>query len=587
PFRSERQRQGLGRLWEMQEADSVCTHCSAACTLRVSLKDGRLTRVRAASVEDYICARGRFGWSYLNSSERITSPMVKKDGTLVPVGWDEALEAITDGLRGAVDKNGAGAVGGILGAIVNGEVASGFTRLIREGLQGRYVDSVLRGVDRRFMKDFAGLGDGAAYAGLDEVAGADVLLVVGDVTERVPALWPRIKAARERGATLIALDMRESRISRAAQVWLRPGAGAEAAVLEQLAAGLLDQGMYDREALADGSGLLAALQEAQSETGVSAEALEAAVAAYGDSSRKAVAVFAVDGADPAVGKAVLRLAFLTGRLAGGIFPAAGVPNLGGLLRAGAYAADGDDDQLRALYVLAEDPISTFASSAQVKARLEGLEFLVVQDLFLTETAALADVVLPASAPLETGGSFLNINGSAPELAAVVAATVPPEINTIKTLMERFGVAADGQAQNNESGGAAGTPESILAPVAAAAVQPDAEYPLVMVPYASSGRVYLAKRSEMAGLDAVDQDGKCLCMAPDDAKALGIDSAGGEVVVRTAAASVAVKATPDASLPAGVVVLPAYSIEANTLLAKGQVAVPVAVTIEAGTKGGNA
>lgn len=621
----ERQRQGGGRLWETQKKEGVCWHCGGGCSYRLSVKDGRLLRVRSASLSNYLCARGRFGWGYLYSPERLTFPLVKKNGVLVAASWDEALDAAANGLRGVLDQHGAGSVGGIVGAMVSSEVASLFTRLVREGLQGDYVDSILRFAGRRFLESFEALGGVFGYATMDDVAEADVLLVIGDIVDRVPALWPRIKKALKRGATLIALGFRESRVARAAHIWLRPRPGAEVGVLERLALFLLEKDWYDREnldrAFPAGDGyeqIRGAIMRAHPEIGFSEEDVEAAAAAYGDLSRKSVILFPVDGVTSAVGQAVLRLAFLTGRLSRGIFPGAGIPNLRGLLQAGAYPANGDrlyagETTLRALYVLAEDPINTFPQSAQAKALLAGLDFLVVQDMFLTETAALADVVFPASVPLEAGGTLRNLDGTVRECTPALSSSVLPESSVITKLMERLGMVGDGES--GSAGLSSGQvamqqktileidsyrnkvllklrqdailQETILATESMIVSQPNPEYPLLLVPYASPYRIYLAKRSQMAGLDVVGARGECLRVAPEDASVIGIGSEGGQVMVRTESAAVVVKAIPDATLPAGVVTLPAFSTEANTLLAPGQFVVPVAVTVEAETKGGNA
>lgn len=582
----ERPRRGQGRIWEFQKKAGVCMHCGLGCQVCLDTRSGRIVRARTSAVGGYLCVRGRFGWSYLHSPERLTTPLVRKDGRLVPAGWDEALTVTATKLGEIARRHGRGAVGGIVGAMVSSEEAASFCRLIRDHLGGEYVDSILRFAGLSALGEIMRLLGGNGCATLEDVAGAGVILVIGDVVDRVPGLWPRVKEALKRGATIIALDFRQSRVARAANIWLRCRPGKEAALLGQILAWIVRKGEGGRQVPANAcrdAGLervLRAVEAERVDTGVREGAVREAAAVLGDPAAKAVIAFAVDGLAPEAAQAALYLAAATGRVPGGVFSGAGVPNLRALFQAGAFAAAddglyGDESPLRALYVLGEDPLSTFPCTEQVQARLAGLDFLVVQDLFLTPTAALADVVLPGTVPVETGGSMVSADGTIREFEPAVPPPVIPAAELLARLAGRLGVAAGSTACTNRGARRSQSHKS-TAPVS---VIQEAAHPLLLVPSASPYRIYRDILSEKAGLHTVDPYSGHLRMAPEDAAALGIAPAGGTVTVRTPSATLQVRAVPDNTLPPGVVSLPAFSRAFNTLTAPGQTAVPVTVTVD--------
>ncbi|MEW5762082.1 MAG: molybdopterin-dependent oxidoreductase [Bacillota bacterium] len=580
----EKTRRGQGRVWELEGKPAVCTHCGLGCAVRLDTRDGRVVRARAPSPGDYLCIRGRFGWPYLSSERRLTAPLVRKNGALVPAAWDEALDLAAAGLAGVSRRHGSGAVGGIIGAGVAAEEMSAFCRFIREQLQGTYVGSILSCIGPATLQELVRLFGNGGCAAPDDLARAGCLLVVGDVTDRVPGVWPRIREAVSRGATLIVVDFRESRAARAANLWLRCRTGMEAALLEQIAARVIRQRRYagHQVPFSPGAGLeeaLRGLEAERTDTGVGEDAVKEVAALLGDPAAGAVVVFAIDGLTPDAVRAALHLAGLVGRVPGGVFPGSGIPNLWGLFRAGAFTSgDGDllysdNGALRALYVLGEDPLTAFPGSDAVRARLAGLEFLVVQDLFLTPTAAMADVVLPSTAPPETGGTVVAYDGTVREFQAAVGAPVPPVTEVLSRLAEKI-VAASRHGATAPPVGRGKGDRQPGSPVTAG----KGGSGFLLAAYAAPYRAYRTSLSENAGLHAADPQADCLRLSPEDAALMGIGAAGNPVVVYSAAGTVRVRAVPDATLPAGVVTLPAFGSAFNKLAVPGQTTVPVTVAV---------
>lgn len=140
----EKKRRGKGRAWEFKKVKSHCGYCSSACELYFNMKLGEIVKVTTRAPADYLCVRGRFGYGYLASDRRLTTPLVRKGGELVPASWEEALDISASNLQKLRERYGPQSVGGIAGASVTNETAYAFQKFIRAGLKTNNVDSTLR-----------------------------------------------------------------------------------------------------------------------------------------------------------------------------------------------------------------------------------------------------------------------------------------------------------------------------------------------------------------------------------------------------------------------------------------------------------
>ncbi|MGO0123157.1 molybdopterin-dependent oxidoreductase [Desulfothermobacter acidiphilus] len=460
----EKARLGRGREWELTETPSHCSYCGAACELHYHLRRGEIVKVSSPSPVAYLCARGRFGYGYLQSDQRLTSPLLRQGEKLVPARWDEALDLVAEQLQQARERYGAEGVGGILSPLVSCETAYAFQKLFRAGLRTGNVDSSLRlGAGSELLAAVCAVTGGPeGYAGWQEVLEADVLFLVGDVCQRVPAAWSYIKRAVARGAKLIYLSFYRDRPVRVAHAWLRSCPGEEPLVLAHLARLILQQPAYRTlaERIPNFTGFAA---EVEKLTAMPLELPEEELARAAElwaGEVKGVLLLPLDGVTAATGKAALNLLLLTGRREKALFPccslvnAQGVWRMGGVVEffpglrpvpiaAGEFAAfwgrvpNGElgldltamlqpGSPVKALYLLGEDPLGSYPGRDRVAAKLEELDFLVVQDLFLTPTAARAQVVLPLAALPETGGTVIAAHGDVHHLSpAIPSRTLMP------------------------------------------------------------------------------------------------------------------------------------------------------------------
>lgn len=439
------------RPWDLVETDTVCPHCGTGCQLTVGARKGEFMRVRSkwehGVNRETLCVRGRFGLDFVGSRDRIKRPMIRRDGALVPVSWDEAGDYLRRRLSAVESK----AAGGLASPRLPNEVLYQFQKLMRTVFRTNNIDC-----SSRWSTPFETLGPLVAgfysRAPLEEVIGNDCVLVVGgNVTDENPVTEYLLRdAARRRQTRLLMLSARPSRLDTDARAVVRVAPGAEAAALAAVVAGLVaaaDQALPS-EVLADvgattgwapattGSDgpdrLAAALLDGGSVAVlVSADLLRLSEArATLQQLTNLLRVLRVLGKGPAM-QFLFDRANQLGAWDMGVLPAAlpGLRPVGdhtartALIRAwgaeippepgadlDAMLALCDKGRVGALYIVGSDPLMTYPDRGFVKRALDATDLLIVQDTFLTDTVGLADVVLPAAGYGEESGTFTNNEG---------------------------------------------------------------------------------------------------------------------------------------------------------------------------------
>ncbi len=412
------------RPWEMTYVANPCAHCSNGCKTTLGVRNNEILRAnnrdRSGVNGEFLCAKGRFGFDFTAHAERIRQPLVRRNGTLQPATWEEALEEIARRLKQVRDAHGPAALG---------VIGSNHTTNEENYLLNRFARVTLgtNNLDHHRTADYAGLaamlGPQAqgSLATMADVYNADAtLLIANDLTQQNPlAAWQIRTAVRHRNARLYVLNGRPSKIHRQAKLLAEVPKDAERDALHWLAT---EQGQLDAKTIEALTRLKAAL-EAEKDVVVlfGAEIHGAALRdlislsarfggktkfmALGDyaNSRGAADMGLLPDRLPGyapLSDAAERARF--GKLWGGEVPAA--PGLTARAMMEAAVAG----KLKALYVVGANHVKTFGLAAP--GRLAGLDLLVVHDLFLTETAERADVVLPAASSYEKDGTLTNTAG---------------------------------------------------------------------------------------------------------------------------------------------------------------------------------
>ena len=416
------------RPWEMKHVGTVCTHCGDGCktTLGVRRSDTGLEIVRGDNRDksgtngDFLCIKGRYAFDFANHEDRLTQPLIRKNGKLTPATWEEAFELVGKKFAEVRDKDGGLAIG-VLGS----------TRTTNEEayLLSKFARVVLKtnNVDHHRTADFPALstalrGRPDATASMADVYNAPAILLIGnDPTEQHPLLaWQIRNNVRLHRARLYVVNSESIKLRRQATSFVQIAAGAEGKVAAFLAGDdnaleAITAGVGADESLAQG---LAALRD-------KVRAEQNLVIIFGSEIRGSdvASLVAFGSAIPGV-KFICLGDYANSRGAGdmglypdllpGYHPTAGssqfhqewtVPQSSGLDLAG-MVESGKSGQLKALYVVGSNPVGRLNIDPFAFSKT----FVVVQDMFLTETAIMADVVLPAANAYEKSGTMTNTCG---------------------------------------------------------------------------------------------------------------------------------------------------------------------------------
>lgn len=422
------------RFWALTKQKSVCGYCGTGCNLTLGVKDNKVLTTVYDEDQGFhkgqLCCRGRFGYQFINSDKRLTTPMLRRNGTLMEASWEEALTAVAARLKDA----GASAAALATPRLTNEELVL-FKKLM-EGAGSKNYDHSAGYAHAALTEGFAkSFGAAASPATILDVQKSDLLLVIKtDAYETHPVVGFEINmAVKNKDVKLNILSDKRGKLSRL------PGAktlvhapGSEVAVINAIAKSILD------DKLAAGSAATvpgyAELEKALAgfapetvagQCGLSAADIRQLANDYAKA-EKALIIFPIGLAYPGhnadLANAVANLAILAGKLGkegSGVLCMAEKNNSQGAVDMGFYPAGGMNaaqiidgcasGTVKTLFIAGENPVVSYPDQAKIKVALDKVDFLVVTDLFMTETAAMADVVLPVCSFAEKEGTFTAVD----------------------------------------------------------------------------------------------------------------------------------------------------------------------------------
>ncbi|MGE0258212.1 MAG: formate dehydrogenase subunit alpha [Alphaproteobacteria bacterium] len=465
-----------------RHVESVCPYCGVGCQLIYHIKDDRIVAVDGKdgpANRNRLCVKGRFGFDYIHHSDRLTEPLIRKDGVskhdtnIDPANpythfrtatWEEALDRAAAGLAHIRDRDGGRALAGFGSAKGSNEEAYLFQKLVRTGFGSNNVDHCTRLCHASSVAALmAGIGSGAVTAPFTAAADAEVIIIIGArPTENHPVAATFFKQAAKRGAKLYVMDPRSQLMARYATKMLQFTPGRDVAMLNALIHTIVEEGLTDRQYIQahteDYDKLREHIRDYSPEKmapicGIDAATLREVARNYARA-RAAIIFWGMGvsqhthGTDNA--RCLIALSMITGQVGRpgtGLHPLRGQNNVQGASDAGLipmvfpdYQSVEDPDirakfeglwqtsldprrgltvveimdaihagQIRGMYIMGENPAMSDPDLTHAREALAHLEHLVVQDLFLTETAKYADVILPASAWPEKDGTVTNTN----------------------------------------------------------------------------------------------------------------------------------------------------------------------------------
>ncbi len=445
---------------------TVCSYCGVGCNLEVAVKSDQILSIRApidATVNlGHTCLKGRYAWRFYNHPDRLHSPLIKIDGQFKAVSWDQAYSHIAKKFQQIKTQQGADAIAGISSSRCTNEENYLMQKMMRAVIGTNNIDCCARvchsptayGMQQSF-------GTGAATNSIEDLQKTNCILVIGaNPTSAHPVTGAKIKQRAMKGIPLIVIDPVKTELSRHASWHLQLKPGTNVAVLNLMAYFIIEAGLVDHqfietrcEAFNDYQGAISKLDiNRLSETcGIPLNLIKAAALAYARANN-AMSFHGLGVTEHSQGSktvmSIADLAMMTGNIGRegvGVNPLRGQNNVQGAADmgcqphqgAGYLAVDNVQNQhyyqshygvemplatglkipemfdaakkgeLKALWVLGEDMVQTDPNHQHVVDSLANLEFMVVQEIFLSETAKMADVILPGTSFLEKSGTFTN------------------------------------------------------------------------------------------------------------------------------------------------------------------------------------
>ncbi|MBI2354462.1 MAG: formate dehydrogenase subunit alpha [Deltaproteobacteria bacterium] len=486
----------------MKRTLTVCPYCGVGCTFYLVSDAGRLVGVEPSVTNPVnrggLCVKGWNAFAFVHHPDRLTTPLIRQNGELRPASWDEALGTVVGRLRSIQERHGADAIMFASSAKATNEENYLLMKLARGVFATNNIDHCARLCHSSTVVGLAeAFGSGAMTNSISCVDRADVILVIGsNSTEQHPLIGSRILTAARSGARLIVADNRRIRLARHADLHLRHKNGSDVALLNGMMHVIIAEGLADRafiEGRTEGYPALAesvagwTAERAAAVTGLAPAEIIAAARLFAGGERGMI-VYSMGITQHSHGVDNVRccasLAMLTGNLGRpgtGVNPLRGQNNVQGgcdmgalpefysgyqkvtdqaqrekfarswgvaslpespglpLTRAMDAAAEG---RLAGMFIMGENPMLSDPDQAHARRALESLEFLVVQEIFLSETAALADVVLPGACYAEKEGTFTNTERRVQRVRKAVAppGEARPDWEIICALAERAGYA---------------------------------------------------------------------------------------------------------------------------------------------------
>src|SRR5690349_3679093 len=412
------------RPWEMQYVSTICAHCGDGCKTTLSVRNHEIIRANNRDLsginKEFLCVKGRFGFDFTKHPERIKQPMVRKGDKLYPVSWEEAAQAAAKKLKAAHASGGANGIGFIGSNRTTNEENYLFQRLARNAFGTNNIDHHRTG-------DYTGLitalGEQAKDSQLtiEQLYRAKAVLLVGnDPTNQHPLVaWQIRTGVRHHGQKLFVINSREIKLKRQAKQFVQIPQGQEGNVLRWLAH---EEGILGPNLVEQLTQLKAGL-EAESDVAIvfGAEVSGAAIAAltaFGSKLPGKTRYLALG--DYANSRGAADLGVLPDRFPGyayvddsgarekleKLWGCGPLPSKPGL-NTKQMVEEAQAGKLKALYVMGANPLAHFGSPELGRGKLETL---IVHEMFLTETAKLADVVFPALSGYEKDGTFTNTSG---------------------------------------------------------------------------------------------------------------------------------------------------------------------------------
>lgn len=447
------------------EIRTICPYCGVGCNAIVISDGHKILNVIPSKREDInygtLCIKGWKGFYFVSNGKRLKKPLKNVDGKFNEISWSEAIDTVVRNFLDILEEYGPDALAFQASAKCTNEDNYLMQKLARQVFHTNNVDHCARSCHASTIEGLIStFGSGAMTTSIRDIDNADLYFIIGsNTTEQHPIIGSRIINNVRSGKKLIVADPRKIQITNFADIHLRHLPGTDLALLNSMAYVILDKGLYDKKFIDERTENFEEFKEvmefydpdrASRITGVDPELIEKAAVLYATS--KSIIFYAMGITQHTQGtenvQAIANLAMLTGNVGKhgtGVAPLRGHNNVQGSSDMGAlcdflpgYRRVYDDQgrsvfeeawkcklspkpgasltemfelahegKIKAMYIMGENPVLSEPENEKIKESLQKLDFLVVQDIFMTETARFADIVLPSFSFAEKLGTFTN------------------------------------------------------------------------------------------------------------------------------------------------------------------------------------
>ncbi|HNX17014.1 MAG TPA: formate dehydrogenase subunit alpha [Methanoregula sp.] len=451
---------------DLKYVATTCPYCGVGCGLNLVVQDGKCIGVepykRSPINEGKLCPKGATCWEPVHSPDRLTKPLIKKGDKFEEASWDEALDLIAKKFKEVSDKLGPKALGFQVSCRTVNEDCYAMQKWARVAFKTNNIDNCARICHGPSVAGLSlSFGSGAATNPFEDVLNSDLIVMWGsNAVEAHPLAGRRVMQAKKKGIPIVVVDPRYSPTARLADDWIRFNPSTHIALANSMMYWIIKEGLEDKEFIKNRTKGFEDLKktvekyaEVSDITGVPTEKVKEFARKYANA-KNAVIIYCLGITELTTGTDNVRsmgnLALLTGNIGRpgvGVNPLRGQNNVQGACDMGAYpnvfsgyqacsVADNRakmekawglpagclpdwygvslteqitqcGDPIKAMYILGLNPVVSYPNSNHVKASLDRLDFLVVQDIFWTETCQYADVVLPGACFAEKDGTFTS------------------------------------------------------------------------------------------------------------------------------------------------------------------------------------
>ncbi len=478
---------------------TTCSYCGVGCNLEASIKDNKVVAIDTPKETEvnagHTCIKGRYAFGFYDHPDRLKTPLIRRNGKFEKATWDEAYDFIKKEMNRIIKNNGPDAIAGISSARCTNEENYIFQKMIRAVVGTNSIDCCARichsptawGMQQTF-------GTGAATNSTDDIYHADLFLIIGaNPTNAHPVTGAKIKQQVMKGKKLIVLDPITTELAKLADYHIKLRPGTNVAVLNMMLHFIVKSKLYNLDFVRDRTeGFDNFIREIERQdvdhlakvAGVDKQLVKEAAIAYA-TAKNSIEFHGLGVTEHEQGsKTVMLIADLAmitgniGRRGVGVNPLRGQNNVQGAADMGCQPHQGagyfevaDEKiqkfysekygvthptkpglkipemfeaaikkELKAVWIIGEDIVQTDPNSAHVVEAMNSLELLVVQEIFMSETAKLATVVLPGTTFLEKNGTFTNterriqrVNQAVPPLPGT-----KPDGEIVTDMMQKLG-----------------------------------------------------------------------------------------------------------------------------------------------------